>query len=215
MQRYRVLATAKRAPRTDHVARIVGQWPNQCDRNSFCGNRQDRRSGNSFVAQQNQRTRAGTLRKSYTLGTQHSRRLFAFIRVRVIEKSHRVFDAQDAANCLVNFRLWHLSGLHKLQHIAVIEVADHVHINAGKKRFASSGRAVNGDAVRHHLCDGIPIAHNKTLEAPFLPQNLLQGKRIRRCRNSVQRIECAHERAGSGFFRCMKGWQIKLTQSVF
>ena len=214
-QGHRVLAAAKCTPRADHVPCIVGQWSNQCDRRNFCSEWQNRRSGNGFVAQQNQGTRACILGESDALRTQHSRRFFAFICVRVIEKSHCVFNAEDAANRLVNFRLRHLSGLHELHHIAVIEVADHVHIDAGKKRFAGSGRAVNGDTVRHHLCDGIPIAYNKTPEAPFLPQNLLQGKWIRRRWNSVQRIECAHERAGSGFFRCMKGWQIKLTQSVF
>ena len=86
----------------------------------------------------------------------------------MLEETHRELYAQDAANGVIDGGLRHLTGLHDLHHVAMIKIADHIHIDAGQKGFTRGGRSVDGDSVGHDFRDGIPIAHHETSKAPFV-----------------------------------------------
>src|SRR5207244_11587063 len=58
------------------------------------------------------------------------------------------------------------------------------------------------------------IAIDNATESPLLAQNLLEDKRIGRCRNSIKRIKCTHDARRTGIDRATKGRQIVLPQSV-
>ena len=60
-QRYRIFAAAQRAPRTDHVASVVGQRTDQRNRRNSCRKAAATAIRKHFVSQKHQRTRSSVL----------------------------------------------------------------------------------------------------------------------------------------------------------
>src|SRR5579863_8187797 len=144
----------------------------------------------------------------------HRRRFLVLVGVRMVKESDRKFDAKNPARSFVDGGLRNFSRLDQLQQLPVVKIADHIHVHAGQQRLAGCGRTIIGDSMRHQFTYRRPIAYHEALECPFFFQDLFQSKRICRCRDSVQRIESAHEGGGASFFRRVKWRQVILPQRV-
>src|SRR5579871_2192180 len=99
--------------------------------------------------------------------------------------------------------------------MVVVEAADHVHVDAALKCFAGSGCAVIGDAVIHEFADGGQVTIDDAAETPLFAKNLLKRERVRGSGNSVQRIESAHDRSGTGIEGGTKRRKINFAEAMF
>ena len=167
-------------PGTQHVVRIIGEWPYQGDPLHVVGYWQNRRSaGKGSVFQHDKRSFSSDARQGKTLRPKHGAGLFPFVSIRTFEQTEGKFHAQDTADGFVQGGLANLTGTHQLRQVLVIQTAHHIHVHTGEKRFASSSCAIVGDPVRDEFRDGGVVAIYNSLESPLAFQNLFQGEWIR------------------------------------
>src|SRR5580692_2343781 len=111
----------------------------------------------------------------------------------MLEEAERELDAQNAARGFVDYALGNVSGANLVGDYVAVEVALHVHVDAGLKSFAGCGWGV-ADGVIDEFANCTPIGDDKAVEAPLLAQNFGEREGVGRGGNAVDGVEGAHQR---------------------
>ena len=103
------------------------------------------------------------------LGGEHHRRLArrVVILVGIGKQAEVALHPQDAPHRLVELRHHLRVRFGERGQFVGIDVADHVHVDAGSERQPGSFRAVSSHPVGHELVDRAPIGHQNAIITPF------------------------------------------------
>src|SRR5271165_3365592 len=109
----------------------------------------------------------------------------------VLEEAKGNFYTQHPADRLVHNAHRNLPVANQPGQLRVVEVRHHIDIDSGKNCLTRCRRGVQSDAVVLELHDRRVVADDKTVEPPFISQNVLQQKWIGRCRHTIERVKGA------------------------
>src|SRR5882672_5899787 len=96
----------------------------------------------------------------------------------MLEQAECKLNPQYATHRLIEPRLRNLTGTNQRREMIVIQAADHVHVNAGKKAFTCRSNSIVGDAVGDQFSDRSPVAVHNPTKSPFVAKNLGERERI-------------------------------------
>ena len=134
--------------------------------------------------------------------------------VRVLEEAEGELDAEDAAGGFVDDGLGDEAGADLIGEGGAVEVAFHIHIDAGGEGLAGGGGAVGGDGVVEKLGDGAPVGDDEAVKAPLVAQDIGEGVVVGGGGDAVDGVEAGHESGGTGIDGGFVGWQPGLAELV-
>ena len=122
----------------------------------------------------------------------------------MLEEAEGELDAQHATHGFVDHALGDFAGADLRGDDVAVEVAFHVHVDAGFEGLAGHRGAV-ADGVVLELGYGAPVGDDEAVEAPLFAEDLGEDERVGGCRNSVDGVEGAHQGGRARFDRGMVG----------
>ena len=176
--RIETLSSCARAPRAGRSGRAgaSARGPTTATERTLDGDRQDV----AAVLQQHEgfaRHLAGGLAR---FRRREGRVEMGRIDVRAVEQADAELGAQHPPDRLVDHAFRHPAGAHLVGQVLDVELAHHVHVDAGEDRLARGLGAVRRDAVVDEFADADPVGGDEAVEAPLLAQHVGQKPGIGR-----------------------------------
>ena len=134
------------------------------------------------------------------------------IHIRMLKQAQQQFDAEDAADCLVDGRFLHLAAGHQFFQMGDETEGHHIHVDTGIHGLAGHVLAVGTEAVGNHLAHRVPVGYHQPVETPFVPEHILQDKSIACGRHAVVVVERSHQCQGAGLDGRFKRRQVDVAQ---
>ncbi len=146
------------------------------------------------------------------------RRYCRFVNVRIFKESQLELRFQDAAHGAIDLRHRDAPFLNKLRETVRVRGSDrtarkrHLHIHAGRDRPDRCVSFVCREAVGHEITHGIRVTHYESLEAPLLPQNVAQQKRVAGRRHVVEIHVGRHRATHTRVDRGLERWEVDVVK---
>ena len=139
------------------------------------------------------------------------------IAVRMLEKSHPELHGQYSAHTFVYPAFGYSALAHQLNHSRLPLRTVHVHVHSGHNALVKGLFVVGGSAMLVNAMLNIhPVAHNKSLESPFLSQHVSHQPAVGVARNAVQFVVRHHHVPISALLNgSLEGWEKHFAQGAF
>ncbi len=134
------------------------------------------------------------------------------LHVGILKQPELEFRTQYASHGAVDIRLFNFAALYKGFEIGKIDTVFHIHVDACRDTLRRCLALVGGDAVRYEFADTETVADHKTVEAPFVTQNICHKIFIARRRHSIVGVERGHECEHALIFGCLERRKIGLPE---
>ena len=187
-RRDRVLLLSVESPGAQLVVRGIGHRTRHEDASGACRvKRQEAR-----ILEQDGRLLCRAARGVEVLRRILHRLCGSGIHVGMLEEAEQDLDAQDVPYRRVNGGFLHFPAANQLLEVGNEPIGHHIHVHTGIQRLAGHFLAVCAVTVRDHFAHGVPVGHHHPVEAPLIPEDILEDEAVARRGDAVVVIERSH-----------------------
>ena len=127
--------------------------------------------------------------------------------VRVFEEAETILCFEHTATGRVDVLLGEKAFTHSRFTVIQEGLRAHIHVGAGLEGFHAV-LLLLAEAPRLHFVDAGIVCHDEALEAPFLPEHIVEEPGIGGGVESIDDVEAGHHTAHAGLDRCLVGREV-------